>query len=144
MTGPLTCPLHNGLRMVAQPTQEVVSMIGVGCCTLNDKMQIQDLEVYFDQNEPMNSMVRLKNNPLLPAKGKTAGGVDVEVKAVPAQVQAGPERQKLIARDNSSNRVTDVRGSVQKAQIEKQYSEPVESVSQGKGILGGLWGMLGS
>ena len=59
--------------MVAQPTQEVVSMVGVAYCTLNDKMQIQDLEVYFDQNEPMNSMVKLKNNPLLPAKGKRAG-----------------------------------------------------------------------
>ena len=51
MTGPLTCPLQNGLRMTAQPTNEVVSMIGMAYVTLNDKYQIQDLEVYFDQNE---------------------------------------------------------------------------------------------
>lgn len=41
MTGPLTCPLQNGLRMTAQPTNEVVSMIGMAYATLNDKYQIQ-------------------------------------------------------------------------------------------------------
>ena len=59
MTGPLTCPLQNGLRMTAKPTNEVVCVIGMAYATLNDKFQIQDLEVYFDQNEPMSSMVRI-------------------------------------------------------------------------------------
>ena len=145
MTGPLTCPLHNGLRMVAQPTGEVVSMTGVAYCTLSDKFQIQNLEVYFDQNEPMASMVKQNTSSLgLPVKGKTAGGVDVELKAAPPQGQAGPERRKLIARDNSNSNVTDVKRSVQKAQVEKQYKEPEETAASGKRILGSLWSMLGS
>lgn len=150
MTGALTCPLHNGLRMVAQPTQETVSMIGVAYCTLSDKFQIQNLEVYFDQNEPMSSMVKNNNSPLgLPAKGKTAGGVDVQLKAAPSQAKPGLERQKLTARDSSSNNISDVNKSVQKAQVEKQHLEPEEgaspnTASPGRGVLGSLWNMLGS
>lgn len=71
MTGPLTCPLHNGLRMTAQPTNEVVSMVGVAFATLNNKYQIQNLEVYFDQNEPMSSMVRIGPADLIKGKART-------------------------------------------------------------------------
>ena len=45
--------------MTAKPTNEVVSVIGMAYLTLNSRFQILDLEVYFDQNEPMSSMVRI-------------------------------------------------------------------------------------
>ncbi|DBB08879.1 hypothetical protein WJX82_007642 [Trebouxia sp. C0006] len=139
MTGPLTCPLHNGLRMVAQPTNEVVSLTGVAFCTLSDKFQIQNLEVYFDQNEPMNSMVKINNSPIgLPAKGKTAGGVDVELK--PPGPQASPERKKAINRgDSTASSVAEARKPEPQKPLEKQFSSP-DQQEGGTGIWGGIWG----
>ncbi len=143
MTGPLTCPLHNGLQMVAQPTNEVVSMTGVAFCTLSDKFQIQNLEVYFDQNEPMNSMVKVNNSPFgLPAKGKTAGGVDVELK--PPGPQASPERKKAITRgDNTASSVAETRKPEPQRPLEKQFSSP-DQQEGGTGIWGGIRGWWGS
>ena len=144
MAGPLTCPLHNGLRMVAQPTNEVVSMVGVAFCTLSEKYQIQDLEIYFDQNEPVNSMVKVNNSPIgLPAKGKTAGGVEVELK--PPGPQASPERRKAITRtDSSASNTPEGRKALPRAPIEKQFSGPEEGAEAGRGIWGGIRGLWGS
>ena len=147
MTGPLTCPLHNGMRMVAQPTNENVSMIGVAFCSLNDKFQIQDLEVYFDQNEPMNSMVKVNGSPLgLPAKGKTPGGVEMELKPITTPVS--PERKKAITRnDGQAGRASEARRTVTKAPLEKQVSiesDEFDSEATGKGILSNIWGLLGA
>ena len=146
MTGSLTCPLHNGLRMVAQPTNEVVSMTGVAFCSLSDKYQIQNLEVYFDQNEPMNSMLKVNGSPIgVPSLGKTAGGVDVKLK--PPGPQPTAERKKVIMRNDSTasnNSESKKALPVARAQLEKQFSAPNEEQSTGKGIWGGIRGMLGS
>ena len=147
MTGPLTCPLHNGLRMVAQPTNEVVSMIGVAFCSLNDKFQIQDLEVYFDQNEPMNSMVKVNGSPLgLPAKGKTPGGVELEMKPITTPVS--PERKRAVTRTaGQPGSATEAQRRNVKAPLEKQFStasDEFDSEATGKGILSSIWGLLGT
>ena len=142
MTGPLTCPLHKGLRMVAQPTNEVDSLTGVAFCTLSDKFQIQNLEVYFDQNEPMNSMVKVINSPIGLPKGKTAGGVDIELK--PPGPQASPERKKAITRDDSTaSSVAETRKPEPQKPLEKQFSSPDEQEG-GTGILGKVRGWWGS
>lgn len=145
MTGPLTCPLHNGLRMIAQPTGELVSMVGVAYCTLNDKFQIQDLEVYFDQGEPMNSMVKVSGSPLgLPAKGKTPGGVDIEMKPITTPVS--PERVKAITRtDNHAGHASASGRAVATPPFERySLTESEEDDAGGKGILSGIWGLLRS
>lgn len=147
MTGPLTCPLHNGLRMVAQPTNEVVSMLGVAFCSLNDKFQIQDLEVYFDQTEPMNSMVKVNGSPLgLPAKGKTPGGVEMEMKPITTPVS--PERVKAITRtENQSGYVTETGRAIAAPALDRQpslESDEDDAVPSGKTILSGIWGLLRS
>ena len=143
MTGPLTCPLHNGLRMVAQPTNEVVSLTGVAFCTLSDKFQIQNLEVYFDQNEPMNSMVKVNNSPIgLPAKGKTAGGVEVELK--PPGPQASPERKKAITRDDkTASSLAETRKPEPQMPLEKQFSSPNQQEGS-TGVWGGIRGWWNS
>lgn len=149
MTGPLTCPLHNGLRMVAQPTNEVVSMLGVACCSLNDKFQIQDLEVYFDQTEPMNSMVKVNGSPLgLPAKGKTPGGVEMEMKPVTTPVS--PERVKAITRTESQSGYTKETGRTMVTPThDRQHSsdsDKDDAVTSGRTMLSdtlsGIWGLL--
>lgn len=142
MTGPLTCPLHNGLRMVAQPTNEVISMVGVAYCSLNEKFQIVDLEIYFDQNEPMNSMVKVGGSPLgLPAKGKTIGGVDVELKP-PSSAQASAERKRVITRTDSRSSSFSEAMVTARGQLEKQFSAPSED-EPGNSIWGGIKGWLG-
>lgn len=145
MTGPLTCPLHNGLRMVAQPTNEVVSMLGVAFCSLNDKFQIQDLEVYFDQTEPMNSMIKVNGSPMgLPAKGKTPGGVDMEMKPITTPVS--PERVKAITRTEGHSGYTKETGrTMATPALDRQPSSDSDedgALPSGKTILSGIWGLL--
>lgn len=145
MTGPLTCPLHNGLRMVAQPTNEDISMLGVAFCSLNEKFQIQDLEVYFDQTEPMNSMVKINGSPMgLPAKGKTPGGVDMEMKPITTPVS--PERVKAITRRDSHGGHTKEAGrAMVTPPLNRQPSsdsDEYDSVLSGKGFLSGILGLM--
>ena len=145
MTGPLTCPLHNGLRMIAQPTGELVSMVGVAYCSVNDKFQIQDLEVYFDQGEPMNSMVKVNGSPLgLPAKGKTPGGVDIAMKPITTPVS--PERVKAITRTNDhAGHTSESERAVVNPPLERYRSTESEDDDSGdQGILRGIWGMFTS
>ena len=147
MTGALTCPLHNGLRMVAQPTNEDVSMVGVAFCSLNDKYQIQNLEVYFDQTEPMNSMVKVNGSPMgLPAKGKTPGGVDMEMKPITTPVSPG--RVKAITRTEGRDGYTQENGrAMVSPPLNRQLSSDsneYDSALSGKGILSGIWGLMRS
>ena len=152
MTGALTCPLHNGLRMIAQPTMETISVIGMAYCTLSDKFQIQNLEVFFDQNEPMSSMVKVSGSPMgLPTKGKTPGGVDVEMK--PNNSPVSSERRKAITRRKEDDDGEQLSHAVEPRRarthepLEKAFStesDGLQSEGSGKGILGSIWGLLGS
>lgn len=40
--------------MCAQPTREVVTISGIAVCVLSPDFKIQELEVYFDQSQPMS------------------------------------------------------------------------------------------
>lgn len=119
-------------------------MTGVAYCSLSEKFQIQDLEVYFDQGEPMNSMVKVNGSPVgLPAKGKTPGGVDIEMKPITTPVS--PERVKAITRTNNHAGHTSETGrETIPEQLERYRSTDSDDGAGGKGILSGVWGLLRS
>ena len=133
--------------MIAQPTHEVVSMIGVSFCSLNHNFQIQDLEIYFDQNEPMNSMAKVQGSPVgLPAKGKTPGGVDVEVQQMTPPVSPRASRGATRGLEQAAPQTaTGSGGPPVRAPwpLKKQISAESDDFDEsGKGILGGIWEML--
>lgn len=58
MTGRLQCPLSNGMTIIAQPTMQEHGMCGSALARLDSDCRMVDLEIYFDQQQPMASMVR--------------------------------------------------------------------------------------
>ncbi|KAK9791845.1 hypothetical protein WJX73_000514 [Symbiochloris irregularis] len=57
MTGQLHCPLSNGMTIIAQPTMEQHGMSGCALARLDADFRMESLELYFDQQQPMASMV---------------------------------------------------------------------------------------
>lgn len=134
MTGPLTCPLHNGLRMTAQPTNEVVSMTGFAYATLNNKFQIQNLEVYFDQNEPMSSMVRLS----APGPGDFAKGT------APARSAEKPKAADKVRSQSEVSSRTPSQAEMRKLDVSNSFREgtPRQQAQTSRSIWGSIMNLL--
>lgn len=63
MTGRLQCPLSNGMTLLAKPTMEEHGMTGCALAWLGAGCRMEKLEVFFDQQQPMASMVRHQAQP---------------------------------------------------------------------------------
>ena len=69
MTGRLQCPLSNGMTILAQPTMEEHGMTGSALARVDADFRMVDLEIYFDQQQPMASMVKIGRLPGASPKG---------------------------------------------------------------------------
>ena len=63
MSGRLQCPLSNGMTIVAKPTMQEHGMCGSAMARLDSGFRMTELEIYFDQQQPMASMVKQATNP---------------------------------------------------------------------------------
>ncbi len=51
MTGPLECPVKNGVKCHTEPNGKTIEVYGITIATINDNHQITQLETYFNPNE---------------------------------------------------------------------------------------------
>jgi hypothetical protein len=51
MTGPLECPVKNGVKCHAEPNGKTIEVYGITIATINENHQITQLETYFNPNE---------------------------------------------------------------------------------------------
>ena len=148
--------------MCAKPTHEVVTISGIAVCVLSSDFKIQELEVYFDQSQPMSSMVHSST-----AASKSDAGTSVDAKAckqadfltqrrtslgTSADAKACKQADLLTQRRTSLGMMKDkdIRNALAAKKAEMSHQSELqtcelkqESQKAGTGILGGLWNLLG-
>jgi hypothetical protein len=59
MTGKLSCPMRTG-QLFVNPSNQIVEIFGVTVAEVNDKLQITQLETFFNPNDLMQQLAKNK------------------------------------------------------------------------------------
>ena len=128
--------------MTAQPTNEVVCVIGMAYASISPTFQIQDLEVYFDQNEPMSSMVRINAPaPWSPNLSKSKDAEQGGRKGPDQGSKLGKATGKVLS-ESASRTPSQAEMSKLDIQADARQGTPREQAQVSRSIWGGIMNLL--
>jgi hypothetical protein len=88
MTHPFSCAGISGFNYNVEPSNKMIELFGMCKATVNDKLQIQDLQVYYDPNQffkqlttscPYAPFGKVESNPSLPIPAADQASTSSEV-----------------------------------------------------------------